>query len=747
MKISLEWIADFVEVRSEVSALDRGMTMGGIEVEGISTTGADFKQVVAAEILSFQQHPNADRLSVCKVNDGSEVRQIVCGAKNFKAGDRILLALPGAVLPGDFKIKESKLRGELSQGMMCSSKELNLPGDDSGLLILDPSTTLGTPVKSLYPANTVFDLEITPNRPDLLSHEGMAREWVFLGLGSPKTRAAAPALGTLPQGLAVSVEDSELCPLYTATVFEGVRVGPSPSWLAQRLEAVGLRPINNVVDITNFVLMEMGQPMHAFDAGKIQGGLSVRRAQAGEKIAALNGKEYTLNSSEAVIADGSGPLAIAGVIGGEPSSVVADTTTIVLEVARFHPPSVRSASRGLGVVTDSSYRFERGVDPELCLRARDRAAQLLQELCGATPKAATLCGSPEVLPRTVSVRVSRAASVLSLPLTAERVIASLEKCGCKNSSTSGDLLEFSIPSWRGDLVREADLIEEIIRAEGLEKVPSRRSFEPSPLSAVDARYARFRTLKDKLAALGFFEIVTVPFEAATGGVALRNPMTEDQKFLRDSLLPRLLRAAADNIHQGNKSLRLFELGKTYKPEGEKWVLGCLVSGPVSAPHWSHSDERPADLFDLKGVFDALGLHGVTARAATRSELKDLGIKQPVTVAEFVLDDQPETARVFVPWSSYPTAERDVALVVDRTLPAGRVLEAIHQFKPEAAASVTLFDLFSDESGEKLPADKKSLAFSLRYCSAERTMTDDEVNKLHESLKAALKSELGCSFRE
>jgi phenylalanyl-tRNA synthetase beta chain len=486
VKISINWLRDFVDCQMPASELEALLRRAGLEVAGIDERGAAIDKVVAAEILESTQHPNADRLSVCKVNDGSpEPRQIVCGAKNYKVGDKVPLALPGAVLPGDFKIKTGKLRGVESEGMMCSAKELRLAVDSEGLLILPPGTAPGTPIKDLFPAETILELEITPNRSDWLSHLGVAREiGVFTGL--PLKSPEAPLPQVAEAGNAVRLE-GEGCDFYTLRRISGVKVGPSPQWLRDRLAAVGLRSVNNVVDVTNYVLFELGQPLHAFDAAKISGSLQVRAATEGEVFRALDGREYKLPAGSLVIADDNGPAALAGVMGGEGSGVSETTTEILLESAVFDPSRVRRASRALGLFSDSSYRFERGVDPEGVIPASVRAVEIDPAGRRWDRRTCVACGRKMSRTRQgFPSSCSRARPSGRLALECRNRIRTdphrLGKVGC------GDETRWSIPGYRRELRREADLIEEIARVVGIEKIPSLAYGPFAASSDADAAY-------------------------------------------------------------------------------------------------------------------------------------------------------------------------------------------------------------------------------------------------------------------
>ncbi|HPA20995.1 MAG TPA: phenylalanine--tRNA ligase subunit beta [Verrucomicrobiae bacterium] len=751
MKVSLEWLGDFVVIEADVSRVVDALTMAGIEVEGVQATGVSLEGVVVCEVKTVARHPNADRLTICEVEMGSGSRRIVCGAKNFKAGDRVPLALAGAVLPGGFTIKESKIRGELSQGMMCSGRELGVSDDQDGLLILPGNAPVGAPISRLFPPDTVLDLEVTPNRPDLLSHEGIARELVACGLA--RWRENRPGKGAGPgvadRGFSVDVASLEDCPCYTATVIDGVRVGESPDWLKRRLSAVGLRPINNIVDITNCVLLELGQPMHAFDRDRLAPAdrIVVRRARPGEKLVALDHKEYAVGPEDIVIADGNRPVALGGVIGGEPTAVTAETVAIVLEVARFLPAAIRRTSRRLEVATDSSYRFERGTDPALVERARSRALGLILELAGGRVTAGGAAGSHAAPEREIPLRVARAAGVLGVDHGMATIRASLEGIGCSVEDAGVGAVRCRVPSWRGDLVREIDLIEEVARITGIDAVPSRAVLSPAPESPADRDYDVRMGWRRRLAGMGFSEIVLGPLgDSPEDSERLSNPMISGQVSLRRSLRQQTLRVVAENLDQGNASVRLFHIGRVFGEGDERWHLALAVAGPDHEPHWGGAP-RAMDLFDLKGALDALGLSPALAQTVGRPELKALGIRGSAAYADVALPVTGATVRRFRPWAVYPAVERDVAVVVPRGIAHAEVERAFAEAKEPLLERVTLFDIFSDDTGERLPQDRKSMAYSVRYRSPDRTLTDQEVNGAHEALKVALKRRLGCEFRE
>ena len=781
MKISINWLRDFVDCQLPASELEDLLRRAGLEVAGIDQRGAAIDHVVAAEILESTQHPNADRLSVCKVNDGSpEPRQIVCGAKNYKVGDKVPLALPGAVLPGNFKINTGKLRGVESEGMMCSAKELRLAEDSEGLLILPPETAPGTPIKDLFPTETILELEITPNRSDWLSHLGVAREiGVFTGL---PVKAPEPALPPTASAEGQVRIESEGCPLYTLRRISGLKVGPSPQWLRDRLAAVGLRSVNNVVDVTNYVLFELGQPLHAFDAAKISGPLIVRAATDGEAFRALDGREYKLPAGSLVIADTNGPAALAGVMGGEGSGVTQSTTDILLESAVFETSGVRRASRALGLFSDSSYRFERGVDPEGVANASARAVELILQVAGgmAEPSLRVSGKCPER--GKVSLRHARVRDLLGISLTNAEIESALARVGLEKLA-AGDETRWSIPGYRREIRREADLIEEIARVVGIEKIPSLAQGPFAASSDADAAYDFAMNLRCSLAGMGFHEARTSTLVSAAhvshfgDAVALKNPFGDDQSQLRNSLVPGLLAALRRNIDQGAKSIALFECGRVFRTTGEGQRLAIVLTGERHETSWRGETARACDVFDLTGAVRQLAslgeqdvvpltspvapfgacadvfLHGKKIGIVgqlTPAMAREIGAPAPLLVAEFDLDlwRAAATAKTSVAaLAKFPGSARDIAFLAPLALPYGEVRSLIESLKEPLLESVRLFDLFTDSKGEKIPSDKKSMAISLTFRSPERTLTTDEIQAAADRIKAALREKLSVDFRE
>ena len=769
MKFSLRWLSHYLDLTVPVPLMLDKLTLAGTEVEHVTATGVDSPLVVVAQIVSSAPHPNADRLRVCQVNDGNGTRQIVCGAKNYRDGDKAPLALPGAKLPGGLVIKESKLRGELSQGMLCSGKELALAEDAEGLLILPPDAPVGKIFSDYQPGDTLFEVEITSNRPDLLSYRGLAREIAATGAGALKV-IAEPQIHfpALPPKWTARLDAPDLCPLYTATHLTGVKVGPSPAWLQEAIASTGHKPINNVVDITNYVLFETGQPLHAFDAAKLSGHLiEVRRAHPAEKLEALDDKTYALLPDDLVIADAAGPVAIAGVMGGKPTGVTDATTEIVLEAAWFLPATVRRTSRRLGLVSDSSYRYERRVDPGALLAARDRALALLLQWTGATiASASSVVGEPPKGRGPITLRAQKITALLGVEIPTEIFEKNLTQLGCQKLAPHHDLeYVWQPPTFRDDLVREIDLIEEIARLHGLDGVPSRVTTGLHPATDADRAHDRLLRLRQTLAVRGWDECVTdalIERRFATTETALEmaNPLSELQTHLRPALKTSLLQVAAKNLARGVAQLRLFEIGRVYekrdKSTHEPLRLGLLVAGLAQDAAW-YQGERAADYFDLSGIIALLlknvGINDkeiIESGQIAVSELKIHGIKVPLYYAEIALDPwltralQPER---YQPVPAFPPVRRDLAIVLPKTVPQAQVEQTILSAKASHLESVRLFDLFLDPTGEKIPAGQKSLAYALTYRALDRTLTEREVNDAHDLVRKKLAADLTCTFRE
>ncbi len=778
MKFSVNWLREFVDLPASVDELADLLTFAGIEIEGIERRGGNFDNVVVGQIRESIQHPNADRLSVCQVDDGSgQMRQIVCGAKNYKVEDKVPVALPGAALPNGLKIKVSKLRGVESQGMLCSPSELKISEESDGLLILSPDATVGAPFASLFQPDEILDVEITPNRGDLLSYNGLAREIGALTGKAARLPQIAEPKTTANDGIKLLAPRE--CTFYSARRIENISVKQSPDWLRTKLEAVGLRSINNIVDITNFVMLELGQPLHAFDADKLKGGITVRLARAGETFLALDGKNYSLGPNELMIADDARAIGIGGIMGGEDTGVTASTRNVLLESAYFSPSSVRRTARTLGLPSDASYRFERGVDAAMTLRASERAALLMRELAGGQPSATVaIAGEAPVSLINVRLRYQRCDQLLGVVVPRSEVDRDLRNFGLSPTNASTEGTTWKIPSYRGDLRREVDLIEEVVRLYGINKIPARNCSLYSPLSAADRAYDFEKRFRQRLSARGFSEARTsalVPRDNVA--VEVRNPLSEDHVALRPSLSDGLLNVLERNLRAGAQSVRIFELGRVFaSPDAkEEKHLALLCSGNAESDlHWrTGSSKRKLDFFDLKGAIAAASVESLvfrrTERAGfafaaeiltgkivigfagqlTNARASRLGASAPVCLLEIQLDPlakEDSGITKFVELDKFPSVTRDIAMIVPAALTHEEVMRSI--MAEPLLQRIQFFDLLAGkEAEEKFGAGRKSMAYTLTYRDKNRTLTSDEVTVVHTRIRERLKSELGAELRE
>ncbi len=783
MKFSVNWLGEFVELPGKVDDLAELLTMAGVEIEGIEQRGADFEKIVVAQITSSVQHPNADRLSVCEVDDGSgSKRQIVCGAKNYKVGDKVPLALPGALLPNGTKIKESKLRGVDSQGMLCSAIELKLGQDASGLLILSPDARIGAPFSELVPSDTILDVEITPNRGDLLSHYGLAREVSALTGKKLKSPVADSSPAKVSEGVAISAP--EKCPFFSARRIENVKVGPSPEWLRLKLEAAGIRSINNIVDISNFVMLELGQPTHAFDADKLDGAINVRVARAGEELLALDGRTYKLSPNDLVIADQKRAVGLGGIMGGEETGVTLQTTHILLEAAWFTPATIRRTARHLNLPSDASYRFERGVDPEMVLKASQRATDLIVELAGGkADREIAIVGNPPAAPSDVTVRYEKCDRLLGVHIDPKEIDTILAGFGLTKGNATKAESSWKIPSYRRDLQREADLIEEVVRAHGVGQIAGTDRSRFTPTSKADHSHDFETNLRERLAGRGLSEARTSKLisrqslNAGEKAVELKNPLSEDHVALRPSLVPGLLQVLGHNIRTGEAHVALFEMGRVFLSPDASEVrrLALLFHGPAQVENsWRTKDKRAFDFVDLKGALESISPRPLSFCRIERSGLalaaevllddktigiagriasavaKPLDASHGVFVAELDLDPlQRAGASVskFVELDRFPAIERDIAMILPDQRTHEEVLRVIETPREPLLESVQLFDLFSGSQASTLGTAQKSLAYRLTYRAPGRTLTSDEVTVIHAKIRERLRNELQAELRE
>src|SRR5437764_1980893 len=613
MKFSVNWLREFVDLPKNAEDVADLLTRAGVETENIETRGAKIDNVIVSQIVASARHPNADRLTVCEVEDGSGTkRQIVCGATNYKVGDKVPLALPGAKLPSGTEIRKSKLRGVESEGMLCSAIELGMGSDAAGLLILSSEAKVGAPISDLFPSDTILDVEVTPNRGDLLSHFGLAREIAALTAKKLKSRPDEAKVPIKKAG--VRIRATRECPFFSGRRIDNVQVGPSPQWLRAKIESVGIRSINNIVDISNFVMLELGQPTDAFDAGKLKGDIKVRLARGGEKFLALDGKTYSLKPDNCVVADQERAVGIGGVMGGEETGVTESTKSVLLEAAYFFPASIRKTARELSLPSDASYRFERGVDPEMGLRASARATEVIQEIAGGVPaKEIHVAGKTPANPSDVSLTYEKCDRVVGIAIKPKTVDEILTGFGLKKTSAA-KTRKWKIRSYRRDLQRDVDLIEEVVRAYGVNKIPGAERGRYSPSSAADHAHDFESAWRSRLAAAGLNEVRTsklLPrerFAFSEGAIELRNPLSEDAVALRPSILVGLLAVLDRNIRAGAERVAIFEIGRTFIPPSgkEERHLGILLWGNVARSRdWSSQTSRRLDLFDLKGALESV----------------------------------------------------------------------------------------------------------------------------------------------
>ena len=782
MKFFVNWLGEFVDLPEDPEEIADLLTRAGVETKNIETRRAEIDNVIVSQITASSRHPNADRLTVCEVNDGSGTkRQIVCGATNYKVGDKVPLALPGAKLPNGTEIRKSKLRGVESEGMLCSAIELELGQDASGLLILSPKAKIGAPIGDVFPSETILDVEITPNRGDLLSHFGLAREIAALTGNKLKSTPREAKIDIRKTGVTISAIRE--CPFFSARRIDSVKVGPSPQWLRAKIESVGIRSINNIVDISNFVMLELGQPTHAFDADKLEGGINVRLARDGEKFLALDGKTYSLKPDNLVVADQERAVGIAGVMGGEETGVTESTKNILLESAYFLPAGVRRTARNLSLPSDASYRFERGVDPEMVLRASHRATELIREIANGTPaKEIGVAGKVPANPADVSLTYEKADRVVGITIKPRTVDEILTGFGLKKTSAARTT-KWKIPSHRRDLQRDVDLIEEVIRAFGVDKVPGTDRSRFTPSSAADHSHDLESELRNRFVAYGLSEVRTsklLPRERFAFGenaIELRNPLSEDHVALRPSLLAGLLAVLDRNIRAGAERVAIFEVGRVFDPPSgvEKRRVGILLWGNVGDEvHW-RSEKRQFDFYDLKGAIElsrsdlsfrrrqqddnfALAVEvtagnqliGLAGRLSNSLASK-IDAAGGVFVAEVSLDFPISglgSRATFREFGKFPAVERDIAMLVPEDLTHEKILEIISTDWPPFLERVAFFDrVVGKEAEELFGPGKKSVAYRLTYRDQSRTLTSEEVSAVHAKIRERLQRDLGAELRE
>lgn len=794
MRVGLAWLSELVDVTLPADELAHRLDMSGTKVEAIHRPGGEVSGVVVAEVLEIVPHPNADNLTLVEVEVGTGATQrVVCGARNFEVGDRVPLARVGARLP-EMEITERKIRGEVSRGMLCSAAELGVSRDHSGILVLQPDAPVGEDVVDLLGLDDVIlELEVTPNRPDCMSMIGIAREVAALTGAELNVPQPTGESDDIAAAVSVEISDPDGCPRYLARYLENVKVAPAPGWMARRLFAAGVRPISNVVDVTNYVLMETGHPLHAFDAERVHDGtIVVRRARDGEIFRTLDGTQRTLHPDDLLIADPARPLALAGVMGGLDSEVGPSTARVILESAYFDPTWIAFTSRRHQLRTEASARFERGADIEMVPHAAARAAELMREIAGGELSGAEVDTYPRPRERVVvALRPERTARVLGLDIPPDNQAAHLRAIGLEVAEEENSL-RVEVPSFRPDLEREADLIEEVARLEGFDRIPA--TVPTGPAGGLSEEQRAERTLKRALAVLGVTEAWTSSFRSegeldalgldeshpARLTVDLANPTVDPEPGLRTTLMPGLLRAAARNVASHRPAGgALFEIARTYRPAGdladEEVALAAVFWGERRPPSWA----APAEAWDVFGakhvIVTALRLIGVagarfeptsgapfhpTRAAHLQLEGHPLGVVgevHPEVCARFdvpertvllevalapVLERLPGRAKAAdIP--RFPSTFLDLAVVVDAGVASAKVEDVITRAAGSQLRDLRLFDLYR---GDQVAEGKKSLAFALELGSSERTLTDEDALAIRDRVVNALRERVGADLR-
>ncbi|WP_163834773.1 phenylalanine--tRNA ligase subunit beta [Spartinivicinus ruber] len=791
MKFSEQWLREWVNPKASTEEIVSTITMAGLEVDDVEPVASDFQGIVVGEILSTEPHPNADKLKVCQVANGSESLQVVCGAPNAIAGMKVPFALVGAILPENFKIKKAKLRGVESFGMLCSEAELGISDNHDGLMALPADAPVGEDIRQyLHLDDHIIDVDLTPNRADCLSIAGIARE---VGV-SFNTIVNSVEIKSVPPQIddkfAIEVQAPDDCPRYVGRVIKGVDLSqPTPLWLKEKLRRSGVRSIDPVVDVTNYVMLELGQPMHGFDLAELHGKVIVRKAKAEEKLKLLDGQEITLQDDILLIADEKGPLAMAGIMGGEHSGVFEKTKDIFLESAFFNPITIAGKARRYGMHTDSSHRFERGVDYELPRLAAERATALILSICGGQPGPLTEAVVKDKLPQRqqVKLREARIERLLGFSMAKEKVENILGGLGMQVSTTEENSWLVDVPTYRFDIEREEDLIEELARVFGYNQLPTTTPQSQQVMAQIPEAKTPLHQQRKVLTTLGYQEVINYSFIAPElqhlfspdlKPQPLANPISVDMAVMRTSLLPSLLSNVKYNLNRQQSRVRLFETGQVFveTEQGltqEKKIAG-VIYGSRLPENW-HSQKQSVDFYDLKGDVEALlalgnettveikpGTHsamhpGQTASVYCNGELAgNLGTLHPELQAKLdlpgsaylfeldlkVISEGKVTA--FVPLSKFPEVRRDLAFIVDRAVLAHELKSVIEEKAGEWLKSLTLFDLYE---GKGIEPSQKSVALGLTLQHPSRTLNDEEVNSIIDQVVSQLEQKFQASLRK
>lgn len=801
MKFTLEWLKSHLETDASLDEIAAKLTSIGLEVEGITDRAAVYAPFIVAEVRKAEPHPNADKLRVCEVFTGSETLQVVCGAPNARAGMKGIFAPVGSTVPGtQMLLKAATIRGVASNGMLCSEREMGLTDEHTGIIDLPADTPVGAAFADVFGLNDpVIEIKLTPNRGDCLGVRGIARDLAAAGLGTLKPYDFSAIAGKFRSPIGVRrqlpPEHDRACAIFAGRLIRGVKNGPSPAWLQQRLKAIGLRPISALVDITNFITYDLGRPLHVFDAAKVKGDIQPRMAKPGEKILALDGREYALDETMCVIADDAGPEGIGGIMGGEHSGCTDATTDVFVECAWFDPVSIATTGRKLGIHSDARHRFERGADPALVRPGIEVATRMILDLCGGEPSEVVIDGEEPEWRRTVALRPSRLKGLVGFDLPVERQTAILQALGFE-VKPDGDRLSVQPPSWRLDIDGEADLVEEIARLHGFDAIPAEPlpPLRAVPLPALNLAQRRIRVARRALAARGLVEAVTYSFikrseaELFGGGqeqLLLLNPISADMDAMRPSILPGLIAAAKRNMDRGFADVALCEVGPQYHDvgvDGQMLVASGIRRGQTGPRHW-RDKPRAVDAYDAKAdAMAALSAAGVvveqlmvmdgapawyhpgrsgTLRLGPKTVLATFGelhprilqamdIRGPLVGFEVFLDRLPQPrakgagrTKPALKLSELQAVERDFAFIVDKSVAADTLIKAVRGADKALITKVSVFDVFS---GTGIPEGKTSLALTVRLEPQQQTLTDAEIEAVTRKIVAAAEKACGAVLR-
>ena len=802
MKFTLSWLKDHLDTDASLERIVETLTSLGLEVEGVHDRSKELAAFRIAHVVSAEKHPDADKLRVLVVDTGKEKLQVVCGAPNARAGLKGVFATEGTYIPGsDITLKKGKIRGVESMGMMCSERELKLSEEHNGIIELPDDAPVGTPFAEYAGLNDpVIDVSLTPDRADCAGVRGIARDLAAAGLGTLKPLTAGrldatPVPGAFKSPFGVAIEAPDACPMYVGRFIRGVRNGPSPKWMQDKLTAIGLRPISTLVDITNYITFDVARPLHAFDADKVKGGIVVRMAREGETLTALNGKAYTLDGAVTVIADHETAEALAGIVGGNDSGCTETTTNLFLEAAIFDTVRVAQTGRRFGIESDARYRLERGVDPAAVVEGVERATRLILDLCGGEASELVIAGSEPEWRRTIALRHGRVLGLGGVDVPADEQHRILEALGFRTRGQEADRTLYEVPSWRADVHGEADLVEEVLRVHGYDAIPAtpmeREGTVPKP--ALTPSQRRAVTAKRSLASRGLFEAVTWsfmssevagPFGPLDPGLRLVNPISADLDVMRPSILPNLIQAAGRNADRGFSDVGLFEVGPAYRdptPKGQDLVAAGVRAGNAVPRHWAEKAARPVDAYDAKAdalaVLEAAGAPTTNLQVTTdapgwyhpgRSGVLRLGptvlarfgelhpavldtlkVKGPVVGFEVFLDAVPQpkkkggTAKPLLQLSPFQPVERDFAFVVDVGVEADKIVRAAKGADKALIREVGVFDVYQ---GAGMVEGKKSVAVSVTLQPTDRTLTEEDIEAIGQKIVAAVAKASGGTLR-